>query len=52
MSDGADEDEDTVKCERDEKQIKISVISLANTITHPWTVMVKPEDNCNQIRCC
>ena len=40
---GAHEDEHAVKGERDEEEIKISIVPLSNTITHPRAMMVEPE---------
>lgn len=33
--------ENTKKCQRDNKGIKISIIPPTNTISHPWTMMIK-----------
>ena len=38
-----------MSCERDQEQKEISVVALANTIIHPWTVVVKglkKEEDC------
>jgi hypothetical protein len=36
------EDEDGQKRQRDNKHVKVSVVSLANAIADPWTMVVKP----------
>ncbi len=49
MRDGAYEDEHAVKGERDEEKIKISIVPLADTVTHPRAVMVEPEKQSREI---
>ena len=46
---GAHEDEHAVKGERDEEEIKISIVPLADTVTHPRAVMVEPEKYSREI---
>ena len=38
---GAHEDEHAVKGERDEEEIKISIVPLSNTITHPRAMVIE-----------
>ena len=40
-----------MSCERDQEQKEISVVALANTIIHPWTVVVKGLKNIKKKDC-
>ena len=42
MSDCAHEDEDAVKGKRDEEQVEVAVVPLADAVAHPWAVVVEP----------
>ena len=45
----AHEDEHAVKGERDEEEIKISIVPLSDTITHPRAMMVEPEQFSDEV---
>lgn len=50
MCNSAREDEDTEEGKGDDEEIKVSVISPAHAISHPWTVMVKSLCNKKEVR--
>lgn len=41
MCDDRGEDEDTETGERNDEHVKVSVVSLSNTVSNPGTVMIK-----------
>ena len=42
MSDNTGEYEDAVDGERHEEEVEVAVVTLAHTVAHPRTVVVKP----------
>ena len=42
MTERAGEEEDALDGQRDEKEIKVTVVSQPHTITHPGAMMVEP----------
>ena len=42
MTERAGEEEDALDGQRDEKEIKVTVVSQPHTITHPGAMMIEP----------
>ena len=43
MAQGAGEEEDALQGQRDQEEVKVSVIPEPHTVTHPRAMVVEPE---------